>query len=118
MGDGYARLLLADRRANRNHLGSIHACALATLAETTAGLSILYSLPEGSRGIATHLGVDYHAKARGPIRAVVQGDVPAKGETADRYLEVAMHNDDGQLVSTAVVRYRIGPGRVRQVSHR
>lgn len=109
LADGHARLRMPDRRGNRNHLNSIHACALATLAETTAGLSVLYSLPAGMRGIAVHLGTDYHAKARGPITATARWSVPGDGETVERDIEVLMHDRHDVLVAASVVRYRLSP---------
>ena len=111
LADGQARLRMPDKRSNRNHLNSIHACALSTLAETTAGLSVLYSLPADMRGIAVYLGVDYHAKARGPIVASARWAVPASGEQVERDIEVLMHDRDDVLVASAIVRYRLGPRR-------
>ncbi len=109
LAEGHATLRMPDRRSNRNHLASIHACALSTLAETTAGLSVLYSLPRGMRGIAVHLGIDYHAKARGPIVATTQWSVPASGQTVERDIVVQITDLDEQRVATSVVRYRLAP---------
>ena len=83
--------------------------AQATLAETTAGLSVLYSLPRGMRGIAVHLGTDYHAKARGPIVASARWSVPAAGERVERDIEVLMHDEHDVLVASSIVRYRLAP---------
>jgi hypothetical protein len=70
---------------------------------------VLYSLPDDMRGIAVHLGVDYHAKARGPIVATARWAVPASGEQVERDIEVLMHDRDDVLVASAIVRYRLGP---------
>lgn len=111
--DGYSLLRMPDRRKVRNHLNSIHACALATLTETTVGLSVLYSLPSTARGIATSMTVDYHAKARGPITGECEWQLPNLSETTEQGLKVVMRNEAGETVATGSVRFRIGPAGKR-----
>lgn len=107
---GYARLRMPDRRKVRNHLDSIHACALSTLTETTVGISVLYTLPAGARGIATSLHVDYLAKARGPITAECEWDMPDISSPCEQDLAVSMKNESGETVAQGKVRFRFqGP---------
>lgn len=57
---------LPHRRRNLNHLGTMHACALATAGEYVAGLNVIeaFDLSE-YRLIMSRLGVEYHRRPEG-----------------------------------------------------
>lgn len=70
LAPGHAQVTASLRRANRNHLGTMHACALATLGEFSAGLALLGAFsPSEYRLIMSRLEVDYKRRADGPISA-------------------------------------------------
>ena len=105
---GYARIMLRDRREIRNHLGSIHAVALANLAEVTSGIAMLTSLPEGARGIVVHLGIEYLKKARGTLTAECRCSPPSGREETVTVTADVM-NAEGEVVARAEVRWLIRP---------
>jgi acyl-coenzyme A thioesterase PaaI-like protein len=51
---------LPFRRKNLNHLKGIHACALATMAEYTSGVSLLSTIGTNFRLIMKNISVTYH----------------------------------------------------------
>ncbi len=108
---GHAEVEIPDIRANRQHLGSVHAIALMNVAEMTSGLAMMAGLPDHIRGIVTDLRMTYHKKARGTIRAVSRVTVP--DVTSDQGLEVLAECFDpsGTLVATGRVTWRLGPVR-------
>ena len=58
------------RKKNFNHLRGIHACAIATVGELAAGLSLINHFSPGQyRFIMSHLTVDYHYQAKKDIFA-------------------------------------------------
>jgi acyl-coenzyme A thioesterase PaaI-like protein len=108
---GHAEVEISDRRANRQHLGSIHAIALLNVAEQASGLALLTGLPDGIRGIVTQISMQYFKKARGTIRAVSR--VIAPTVTGDVELDVTVDCLDrgGNVVARATVRWRLGTER-------
>jgi acyl-coenzyme A thioesterase PaaI-like protein len=108
---GHAVVEIHGRRANRNHLGSVHAIALMNLAEITSGLAMMAGLPPTVRGIVTTLSMTYHKKARGTIRGVAHVTVPTVSADRDFDVVAELFDRDGTLVATGNVRWRLGPVR-------
>ncbi len=108
---GHAEVEIPDRRANRQHLGSVHAIALLNVAEQASGLALLTDLPDGIRGIVTQISMQYLKKARGTIRAVCRTSAPTV--TGDMEFDVTADCFDGggEVVARATVRWRLGPER-------
>jgi len=108
---GYAKVRMADRRAVRNHLNSVHAVALINLGEMGTGLAMTASMPADARGIVTHLGMDYLKKSRGPITCACT--VPEVSSTERKEYDVTadLTNEAGEIVAKITARWMIGPAR-------
>ena len=106
---GHAEVVMKDRRGLRNHLASIHAVALANLAELTGNIAFTYSLPDDARFIVAGLEITYVKKARGPIRGVSDCPVPETSERREYLVPVSLRNADGEEVARATLRSLVGP---------
>ncbi|HET9983033.1 MAG TPA: hotdog fold domain-containing protein [Longimicrobiales bacterium] len=109
LGPGYARIRMRDRKRVRNHLNSVHAIALANLAELTSGLALTYGLPAEARAILIGLSIDYLKKGRGTLEAECRLEVPDSSVRAEYAFESVVRDEAGDVVVRAVARWLIGP---------
>jgi acyl-coenzyme A thioesterase PaaI-like protein len=107
---GRTVLSMRERRRLRNHLGSVHALALANLGELASGLAMTLTLPASARGIPIRLVVDYHKKARGTITAEGRANPPrvASGGV-DAAATAELRDEAGEVVADMVVTWRVSP---------
>lgn len=105
----YSRVELRDRRTVRNHLSSIHAIALANLAELTGNVALAYSLPDDARFIVAGLDMEYLKKARGTLTAVTDMEMPRSSERREYPVIVEIFDRGGELVARGTLRTLVGP---------
>ncbi|MCH8846717.1 MAG: DUF4442 domain-containing protein [Proteobacteria bacterium] len=106
---GHGVVTLKERRKVRNHLRSVHAMALANLAEMVTGLTLLNSLPDGTRCILTSMQIQYHKKARGLLTAECVCEIPQNNEEREMQVTGEIKNEVGEVVASATATWRIGP---------
>lgn len=113
---GHAVVAMADRAAVRNHLRSIHAVALANLAEVSSGLALLAGLPPDARAILTGLSVEYLKKARGRLTSECRMEPITEATARELTLESILRDADGNVVARGHARWKVGPNSERSRS--
>ena len=106
---GYARVQLRERRGIRNHLGSIHAIALANLGEFTGGLAMTATAPATVRSILLKLEVEFTKKARGVVTAECHCTVPAITAPTDHIVKTVVRDASDTEVARVAAVWRISP---------
>ncbi len=109
LGDGYSRVEMKDRRGVRNHLDSIHAIALANLAEVASGLALMYSLPAESRAILVEISIGYSKKARGVLTAECRTSLPDFSIQGEHEMTSIIRDQTGEEVARGRAHWLIGP---------
>ena len=108
---GHAIISIRQRRRLQQHLGSIHAIALANVAEFASGAAMSTALPPGYRGIVTKFHIEYCKKARGVVTAEARTPLPDLSTEADHDFIADVHDAAGDLVARATATWRLGPAR-------
>ncbi len=107
LGDGFSRVELADRKAVRNHLRSVHAIALMNLGELATGLAVMHAVDGRGRGIVTELRMEYLKKARGTITATCRVALPTTPGRHDLAASGDLTDAAGDLVARVHATWRL-----------
>ena len=102
----YCETQIKDRWGVRNHLGSINAGALCSMAEMTGGLALDTIVPKTLRWIPRSMSVEYIAKAKGTITATSEFN-PDIVKEGDVIIPIIIRNKDKQVVFTAQITFYI-----------
>lgn len=97
----------------RNHLHSVHAIALANLAELAGNLALSYTLPPDGRFIVAGLSMEYVKKARGRITAEGISPEITTSERKNYDVQVIMRDASGEVVAKCTLNTLVGPKKPR-----
>ncbi|WDE16440.1 DUF4442 domain-containing protein [Acinetobacter schindleri] len=61
---------MANHKAMQNHIGQVHACAMALLAETATGFVTAMNVPDSAVVLIKSIKIDYKRPTQGAMRAV------------------------------------------------
>jgi len=106
---GFARVTMRDRRAVRNHLGSVHAVALVNLGEVTSGIALLAALPPATRSIPVAISIEFLKKARGMLRCECTCIAPPIIDPIEQDIGADIQDLEGDVVARVKVRWRLSP---------
>jgi acyl-coenzyme A thioesterase PaaI-like protein len=99
----YVEVLVADRKAVRNHIGTVHVIAVCNGLEAAMGALAEATVPAGKRWLPKAMEVEYAAKAGSDITCVAE-TTPADWDGApDVPVRVTATRDDGTVVVRGVI---------------
>jgi len=106
---GRARIAMQERRRLQQHLRSVHAGALFTLAESTSGLAMAASVPDSARIIVTDISINFLKKAHGLLTAEGTCDIPDATVQQRHEVHVTISDESGDEVARATIAWVVGP---------
>ena len=108
---GRAVARMRKRRKVQNHIGTVHAIAMANLCEIIAGTLTEVSIPASMRWIPRGMQINYVAKATTDLHG--EGLFPeiVKGEPQDVVVPVKVMDINDNVVVTADITMYVSPRR-------
>ena len=111
--DSICKVRMKDRWSIRNHLGTVNAGAMCTLAELTGGLALDATIPSELRWIPKGMTVSYLMKGEGVIESTCEFDSSII-QVGDILLPVILKNSNGEEVFSATIVMYITRKNVRK----
>ena len=106
---GRSVVRMRKRRKVQNHIGTVHAIAMANLCEIVAGTLTEVSIPASMRWIPRGMQINYVAKATTNLHA--EGVFPeiTEGQAQDVVVPVRVMDADDKVVVTADITMYVTP---------
>lgn len=92
---------MANHKAMQNHIGQIHACAMALLAETVTGFVTAMNVPDSAVVLIKSLKVDFKRPTKGAMTAVAtltpeQQQLMQSSEKGETLVQVIVTDESGE----------------------
>jgi acyl-coenzyme A thioesterase PaaI-like protein len=106
LGDGGAEVRMRKRRSVTNHIGTVHAIAMANLCEIAAGTMMEALLPPSMRWIPKGMSIHYLAKAETGVTARAVMPAVFQGKSQDTVVAVSVRDaHDAEVVRADITMY-------------
>lgn len=94
-------LSMANHKVMQNHIGQIHACAMALLAETATGFVTAMNVPDSAVVLIKSLKVDFKRPTKGAMTAVAtltpeQQQLMQSSEKGETLVQVIVSDESGE----------------------
>jgi acyl-coenzyme A thioesterase PaaI-like protein len=109
LGEGRVEVRMRKRRRVTNHIGTVHAIAMANLCEVAAGTMMEALLDESMRWIPRGMTIRYLAKANTSIVAKAVMPEVVRGEAQDAIVNVQVFDSHGVEVVQAGITMYLSP---------
>ena len=92
---------MANHKVMQNHIGQIHACAMALLAETATGFVTAMDVPDSAVVLIKSLKVDFKRPTKGAMTAVAtltpeQQQLMQSSEKGETLVQVIVSDESGE----------------------
>ncbi len=99
----YAELVVADRKAVHNHIGTVHAIAVCNGLEAAMGALAEATIAPGKRWLPKGMEVEYLAKSTSDVTCTAQTGPGDWDRGPDVPVRVVATRDDGTVVVQGVI---------------
>lgn len=106
---GRAEAHFRKRRRVTNHIGTVHAIAMANLCELVAGTMTEVTVPRSMRWIPKSMTIDYLRKAESDVRAEATLAPVSEGQAQDAVVSVDVFDRAGERVVHADITMYVSP---------
>jgi len=101
LDSGKGEATIRKRRALQNHLGTVHAIAMANLCEFVGGVTLEVSLPDSHRWIPKGMNIQYRKKAETDLVARTTFPLDAWPDSGSFIVHVDIFDRNEQVVCDA-----------------
>jgi uncharacterized protein (TIGR00369 family) len=109
LGDGRVEVRMRKRRSVTNHIGTVHAIAMANLCEIAAGTMMEALLPSSMRWIPKGMTIHYLGKATSDVVARATMPNILSGSSQDAVVGASVFDQQGAEVVRADITMYVSP---------